>query len=373
MATKIYRMICLSLFFLCLAVADAAWIEARSNPTLLTPLQAHGQLMKRDLSTPSNSCLPALEATSCDGLTGCAAYCCPADQECCNALGCRPKDSVKCVTGYATDGWQCCGTSWQYPASQGAICCGGSQGYWCPAGYQCVKHLIVQYSCCTDDSCNVYWNGTDAVTVSSSSSSTTTSPSEPSLPPATTISTLPETVPPGSTTPPSTTSKKSTSSSKTSSVAPTSTPTTCNPSGPQPTFVLQQTASTAKENGTYALLSKVGGGRDKISFGGTAANATTFTFNQACGLVGSASKEVANLHPPVNATGAAMTLFFDVPTNITAMGYTTATFDVADSALVCKVQNVAETWFSCNGILAVGAKAGSGCVKIGLTPQFVKG
>ncbi|OQV07350.1 hypothetical protein CLAIMM_11800 [Cladophialophora immunda] len=360
-------MICV--LFLFLYLVDAAWIEARSNPTLLTPPQMYGQLMKRDLSTPSNSCLPALDATSCDGLTGCAAYCCPPDQECCNALGCRPKDSIACGVGYATDGWKCCGSAWQYPASQGAICCGGSQGYWCPAGFQCVKHLIVQYSCCTDDTCNVYWNGTDTVTTNSSS--TTTTPV--SLPPPTTISTPPgtieETPPPSTTTTPKSTSKKSTSSS--SAAAPT--PTTCNPSGLQPTFIIQQTSSTTKENGTYAVLSKIGGGRDKISFGATSTKATKFTFNKACSLVGSASKEVANLHPPVNASGAAMTLFFDSPANITAMDYATATFNVASSKLTCKVDNVAENWFSCNGNLAVGAKAGSGCVKIALTPYFVKG
>ncbi|KIY01595.1 uncharacterized protein Z520_03147 [Fonsecaea multimorphosa CBS 102226] len=362
--------ICVPLFFLYLQVVDAANMQARRNPALLTDHQMYGQLMKRDLSTRSNSCLPAVDAASCDGLTGCAA-----DQECCNALGCRPKDSVACGTGYATDGWKCCGSSWMYPASQGAICCGGSQGYWCPAGFQCVTHLIVQYSCCTDDTCNVYWNGTDTVTVSSSSSST--SPTLP--PPATAPVTTPVTTPPADTTPlPPPTTKKT--SKTTPAASPAATPTTCNPSGPQPTFILQQTSSPLKkENGTYAVLSKIGGGRDKISFGATSSSkATKFTFNKACGLVGVASKEVANLHPPFTAaTAPATTLWFDSPANITAKAYTTPKFNSASGGkqLTVSVAGVAEKWFSCNGTLSVGTKAGSSsskCVKIALTPHFVK-
>ncbi|OAP56328.1 hypothetical protein AYL99_09507 [Fonsecaea erecta] len=357
-------MICVPFFFLYLV--DAALIEARRNPTLLSPPQMYGQLMKRDTSTPTNSCLPALDATSCDGLTGCAVYCCPADQACCNALGCRPKDSIGCGVGYAADGWSCCGSAWQYPKSQGATCCGGSQGWWCPAGFQCIKHLIVQYSCCTDDTCNVYWNGTDSVTVSANS----TTPSTPTLPSPTTISTLPDTAPPSTT--PVTTLPPATTRSTSSVVAP-ATPTTCNPSGPQPTFLIQQNNSTTKENGTYAVLSKPGGGRDKISFYGTTANATKFTFNSACSLIGAVSQNVANVHPPVNATGPAMTLFFDSPANITTMAYTTPTFNVASGGLLtCKVNAVAEKWFSCGGNLAVGGSAGTDCVKIGLAPYFVK-
>ena len=79
-----------------------------------------------------------------------------------------------CCNYYSCDaGQSCCGTGCNPP---GTKCCGGI-GYYCPGAFQCISAgRAGAWQCCTDDSCDVYWDGTSTRTATSISTKSTMTP-----------------------------------------------------------------------------------------------------------------------------------------------------------------------------------------------------
>jgi len=145
--------------------------------------------------------------------------------------------------------------------------------------------------------------------------------------------------------------------------------TTCNTSGAQPTFKLQQTNSTDAQNGTFVGLTS-SGNTTEVNFGLKAANATKFTFNSACNLV-DLNGDIANIHGPLGSTFSPV--YLDKAAAISAQGDIEAVCDVKSGQFTCKANDKTQ-WMFCGSpkILAIGgSQLGANCVSIALAPTFL--
>jgi hypothetical protein len=108
------------------------------------------------------------------------------------------------------------------------------------------------------------------------------------------------------------------------------------------------------------------GNNDVVTFTPTVADGTTFTFDNACDLVGS-NGEIAN----IDAGSTGENIFFNTASQIAAGGYVAATCNIIDYALEC-VDQTATILYVCTDSLAlqISTVVPAGCAAVTLTPIY---
>ena len=300
--------------------------------------------------------------------------CCDAGEACCGS-GCMTAGDHCCAYYSCDPGHSCCGTGCNPP---GTNCCGGI-GYYCPGAFQCISAgRAGAWQCCTDDSCDVYWDGTSTRTATSTSTKSTMTTT--SMMVTTTSSSVRITTTPTTTSKSTSTKISTTTTTTTSAFHPIHT--TCNKNnGPQPTFHLKFTSHY--EDGLLSLAHAYNPHLQNsyilnyVSPIDHRPN-TLFTFNHNCNLIvvsGPHAGWTANIHVGPHALNNGWSnqgwdiLFFDPPyyapynrkSTRVICDFTPGLDDVGNPVqlLQCRVpgsHDIWGTWLTClsPGVVGIG-------------------